>query len=204
MEPAGTPAADGRWEALRRELEALPQSPVRKGHPRNWWFRAKRGLDLLGHARYSMAHFFARTNPYPKPFRHVRFRTEDNVEIAGWLGPRPEGSTAEWGLVVVPGMFSSKDDTVHKRRALRIWRSWRIPVLAIDLRAFGESRGISTAGWKEAYDVHAAAKFLAKETGVKRVAVLAESLGGAAALNALAHDSRSGTNILTGGTLCFS
>jgi pimeloyl-ACP methyl ester carboxylesterase len=79
-----------------------------------------------------------------------------------------------------------------------------VPVLCIDLRAFGESTGIATAGWKEALDVQAAAKFLAAETGVQRVGVLAESLGGAAALNALAADGASGAGLLAGGVLCFS
>ena len=202
--PVQAPAGRDSWEALRLELEQLPQAPVPRTHPRNWGFRVKRGLDFIGHGRFVTARFFAKTNPYPKPFRHVTFATEDGVEIAGWLGPQRMTRPSEWGLVVVPGMFSSKDDTVHKRRTLRIWRTWRIPVLAIDLRAFGESRGIATAGWKEAFDVHAAAKYLAEQTGVKRVAVIAESLGGAGALNALALDSQSGTNLMTGGMLCFS
>jgi len=193
-----------RWEALRAELEALPQHPSSVHHPRNWWFTAKRMADFVGHATLTRARVLARLNPYPKPFRHVRFRTDDGVKIAGWLGPQHRTSPSPWGLVLVPGMFATKDDTVHKRRAIRIHRHWRIPVLAIDLRAFGESTGIATAGWKEAMDVHGAARFLAQETGVTRVAVLSESLGGAAALNALALDSQSGANMLTGGVLCWS
>ncbi|MEA3142751.1 MAG: uncharacterized protein QOG31_75 [Thermoplasmata archaeon] len=197
-----TPDA-ARWEQLRRELESIPQRPVTLAHPRTWMFRAKRMADFVGHIRYGTSQALARINPYPKPFRHVTFRTEDGVQIAGWLGPQHRAPTA-WGLVLVPGMFATKDDTAHKRRAILIHRHWRIPVLAIDLRAFGESTGVGTAGWKEAYDITGAAKFLAEQTGVTRVAVLAESLGGAAALNALAHDAETRTNLLTGGTLCYS
>jgi pimeloyl-ACP methyl ester carboxylesterase len=171
---------------------------------RSIWLRAVRLTDFAAHVKHDVAHFLARINPYPKPWRHVRFRTEDGIQIAGWLGPQHLTSPSPWGLVLVPGMFASKDDTVHKRQAILIHRHWRIPVLAIDLRAFGESTGIATAGWKEAYDVHAAAKFLMAETGVKRVAILCESLGGAAALNAMALDSQSGANILSGGAVCFS
>lgn len=198
------PGAADRWERLRQELEKIPQHPVGPGHPRTWLFRAKRMADFLGHVRYTSAQFFARLNPYPKPFRHVHFRTEDGVQIAGWLGPQHRTSPSTWGLVLVPGMFATKDDSAHKRRAIQIHRHWRIPVLAIDLRAFGESTGIATAGWKEALDITGAARFLAEETGVKRVAVLAESLAGAAALNALARDAETGTDLLSAGVLCYS
>ncbi len=197
-------------KALRRRLERLRQAPSETHHPRHILFRAKRGLDFIGHARPGPAAFFAAVNPYPKPFEHIKFRTEDGVTIAGWYGPphpeRSEPGEADdaFGLVIVPGMFSTKDDTIHKRRAIRIWRNWKIPVLVIDQRAFGESKGIATAGWKESYDVHGAAKELLRRSGAKRIGVLAESLGGAAALNAVAHDSQTKTNLLTGGTLCFS
>lgn len=196
------PPQDPRWAALRDELERLPQSPTPREHPRNWVFRIKRGLDFVGHARHDTARFFARANPYPRPFAHIRIPTESGVVISAWFGPQP--GHHDWGLVLVPGMFSTKDDTAHKRRALRIWREWKIPILIMDLRGFGESTGISTAGWKEAGDVLAVAKELQRRSGVNRVAVLAESLGGAAALNALALDSASHTNLLTGGMLCFS
>lgn len=186
---------------LRRSLEAIPQEPVPESHPRNWWFRLKRGADFLGHSRPDASGFFRRINPYPKPWKHVWLRAEDGVSIAAWHGP--VDGPAPFGLVIVPGMFSTKDDTIHKRRALRIWRAWKIPVVVIDMRAFGESKGIGTGGWKEQFDVLAAAKHLVDD-GVERVGVLAESMGGAATLNALAHDARSGTRYLTGGALCFS
>lgn len=195
---------EGQWEALRRELERLPQQPASRHHPRHWYFRIKRAADFVGHSKPQYARFWRQVNPYPKPFRHITFRTEDGVQIAGWLGPTPEEAAPAFGLVIVPGMFSSKDDTVHKRRAIRIWRHWKIPVLCIDLRAFGESTGIATGGWKEALDVHAAARALHQQTGAARIGVVAESLGGAAALNALAHDSQSGIDLLQGGVLTWS
>ncbi len=198
--------------ALRRDLERLPQNPVARAHPRNWVFRFKRGMDLIGHARPQAARFFRRMNPYPKPFRHKWLRTRDGVHIAAWYGPQEtpatDGSPAAFGLVIVPGMFSTKDDSVHKRRALRAWKAWNVPVIIIDQRAFGESKGIGTGGWKEAYDVEAAAKFLRDHANVKRVSVLAESLGGAAALNATAlhmeDDNVEPAQVLDGGVVCWS
>jgi len=189
---------------LLATIESLPQDPVPRSHLRNWAFRLKRTADFIGHARPHWARFFRRINPYPSPFEHVRIRTQDGVPIAGWYGPPHPGPAPTWGLVVVPGMFSTKDDTVHKRRTIRIWREWKVPVVVIDMRAFGESAGIATAGWKEAYDVHGAARFLKQKAGIERVAVLAESMGGAAALNALALDGESGEDLLTGGVLAFS
>lgn len=186
---------------LRDELEALPQNPAPRNHIRNLAFRVKRGLDFLGHAKPQAARLLRRVNPYPKPWEHLTFRTDDGVQIAAWYGPAEE---SDWGLVLVPGMFSTKDDTAHKRRAIRIWREWKIPVIAIDMRAFGESTGIATGGWKESLDVHGAALELAKRSGVKRVGVIAESMAGAAAINAAAHDAASGTELLHGGILTFS
>ena len=192
-----------RWKRLHNDLQDLPQHPVAKTHPRNWVFRIKRATDFIGHSDPNAAQLLRRMNPYPKPWQHVRLRTEDNVQIAAWYGPSRR-TDPPFGLVLVPGMFATKDDTIHKRRAIRIWRHWDIPVMCIDLRAFGESTGIATAGWKEALDVHAAVKYLADISGVKKVGVMAESMGGAAALNAAAHDSASGTELMGGGVLTWS
>lgn len=190
-----------RWLALREELESLTQAPTSRDHPRNWLFRIKRGLDFVGHSRRDFARFFARTNPYPRPFEHIAVDSEGTT-IAAWYGPGKQASA--WGLVIVPGMFGTKDDTAHKRRALRIWREWKIPILVMDLRGFGESTGISTAGWREGADVLACAQELQRRAGLTRVAVLSESLGGAAALNALALDGASRTNVLAGGVVACS
>ncbi len=197
---------------LREELEMLPAQPISRVHPKNWVFRIKRMLDAVGHARPANAAFFRTINPYPTPFEHHKIETDDGVGIALWYGP-PGGEAgpmpgtearAPFGLVIVPGMFSTKDDSVHKKRAIWMWRHWKIPVVCIDMRAFGESTGIATGGWKEALDVTAAARFLKETAGVDKVGLLAESLGGASALNAMALDEESGTRLLTGGTLCYS
>jgi pimeloyl-ACP methyl ester carboxylesterase len=198
------PAEATRWDALREELEGIPSNPRGPGDLRNWWTMGRRLADFMAHATLPRSRLLARLHPYPRPFRHVRFRTDDGVRIAAWLGPQRRTSPSAWGLIIVPGMFGTKDDKVHRHRAVTIHRHWRIPVMAIDLRAFGESTGIATAGWKEAMDIHAAARYLAQETGVRRVAVMAESMGGAAALNALALDAQAGTDLITGGVVAWS
>ncbi|MEK6985203.1 MAG: alpha/beta fold hydrolase [Candidatus Thermoplasmatota archaeon] len=196
--------ADDSLAALRAQLEALPQRPKRGGDLRVVLPRLRRTLDFIAHVRHPRARLLARLHPYPKPWRHVTVAVDDGVQVAGWLGPQHRDAPSPWGLVIVPGMFSTKDDNLHKRRAIHIHRHWKIPVLAIDLRAFGESTGIATAGWKEAADVAAAARFLVAQTGVKRVAVLAESMGAAAALNAACAEGEAGSTLFAGGVLAFS
>jgi pimeloyl-ACP methyl ester carboxylesterase len=192
-----------RWHALRRDLYKLPQNPVPRAHPRNWIFRMKRASDFIGHSNPKLAMLLRKINPYPQPWKYVRLQTEDNVQVAAWYGPSKR-KDPPFGIVIVPGMFATKDDTIHKRRAIHMWRHWDIPVMCIDLRAFGESTGIATAGWKEAYDVLAAVKYLAETSGVKKVGTIAESMGGAAALNAAAHDAASGSELMLGGVLAWS
>ncbi len=197
---------------LVEELRGLPADPVSRSHPRNWLFRLRRTADIIGHARPANAETLRRLFPYPKPFKHVKFETEDGVHIAAWYGPRRSKtnpfskyeSEPDLGIVIVPGMFATKDDDSHRKRTINLWKHWNVPTVTIDMRAFGESNGIATGGWKEAYDVHAAAKWLVKEAGVSKVGVLAESMGGAATLNALAHDEETETRVMTGGALCFS
>jgi predicted alpha/beta-fold hydrolase len=200
--PAPEPIKD--WGPLWDELDAIPNHPSALSHPRHWIFRVRRGLDFIGHVRFRPSRMIAQMRPYPAPFRHVGIPSDGGVTIAGWLGPQHRTSPSEWGIILVPGLFSTKDDTAHRSRAIHMWKHWRIPLLAMDLRGFGESGGISTGGWKEGQDIFAAARFLREETGVQRVAVVAESLGGAAALNALAQDGREPDPLLTGGVLCWS
>ncbi len=196
---------------LAEELAALPADPVPRTHPRNWLFRLRRTADILGHARPANAEALRRLFPYPKPFKHVKFETEDGVTIAAWHGPRRSETNPfskyehepDFGIVIVPGMFATKDDDAHRRRTQNLWKHWNVPTLTIDMRAFGESTGIATGGWKESYDVHAAAKWLQETSGVSKIGVLAESMGGAAALNALAHDEETETHAI-GGALVWS
>ncbi|HET6398541.1 MAG TPA: alpha/beta hydrolase [Candidatus Thermoplasmatota archaeon] len=202
--PARPGDLDADWSALWEELEAIPHHPSPLSQPRTAIFRLRRGLDFIAHVRFRPSRAIAHLRPYPPPFRHVEVPSEGGVTIAGWLGPQHRTSPSPWGIILVPGLFSTKDDSAHRGRAIKMWQHWRIPLMAIDLRGFGESGGINSAGWKEGHDVLACARFLAAETGVKRVAVVAESLGGAAALNALALDGEETFPLLTAGVLCWS
>lgn len=193
--PEPPPWADVDARAIVESMKRVLQKPRTLLNVRNWWRLFKRWFDLFGHVTGRLNDLLVRLNPYPPPFRKVAFPSADGTMIAGWLGLQ---DVRRPGLVVVPGMFSTKDDTVHKHRAIRIWRRWNYNVLVIDLRGFGQSAsGLNTPGWKESEDVLAAARFLREFNSVTRVGLLAESLAGAATLLALAEDGKSAVPVVT-------
>lgn len=204
--PTMRPEHARRWAQLDVKdfltlLDLVEQRPRELFNPRNWVRIAKRATDYYGHTRGAINDMLVRLNPYPRPFRRVAFPSADGTPLAGWLGlqpyPRP-------GLVIVPGIFSTKDDTVHKARAIRIWRRWNYNVLVIDLRGFGQSGAApNTAGVMESDDVLAAVRYLHGFNTVTRIGVLAESLGGAATILAMARDNQ-GPRPLIACAACYS
>lgn len=171
-----------QWEDLVR----IPQNPRKVLNWRHVVAMVKRTTDFFGHRRGWMGALLNRLNPYPAPFMRVEIPSADGTVIRGWLGLQ---QSRRPGLLMVPGMFSSKDDTIHKGKAIRIWRRWNYNVLIIELRGFGLSQySPNTPGWKEAEDVLAAARFLSSFNSVGDVGVIGESLGATAALLAAAQE----------------
>ncbi len=168
------------------DLQEIPQRPRKVFNLRHLLVLARRLFELYGHRPTRFGRVLAKLTPYPYPFRRVRIRSFDGTHIAGWLGLQPGRRP---GVVLVPGLFSSKDDGAQRRRALKMWRRWNYNVLVIDLRGFGQSQQApNTPGWKEAEDVLAAARFLDAFNPVSRVAVAGESMGATAALLAAAQE----------------
>jgi pimeloyl-ACP methyl ester carboxylesterase len=168
------------------DLGRLPQRPRKVFNWRHVVALGKRLFDLFGNRGTFFGRMLNRVYPYPYPFRRVTIRSFDGTRIQGWLGLQPSRRP---GVLIVPGLFSSKDDTAQRRRAVRLWRRWNYNVLVIDLRGFGQSEfKPNTPGWKEAEDVLAAARFLYAFNPVHRVGVLADSMGATAALLAAAQE----------------
>lgn len=168
------------------DLRGIPQRPRKVFNVRHLFVMARRVFELFSHRPTRFGRVLSKLTPYPYPFRRVRIRSFDGTNIAGWLGLQPGRRP---GVVLVPGLFSSKDDRSQRRRALRFWRKWNYNVLVIDLRGFGQSEPApNTPGWKEAEDVLAAARFLDAFNTVSRVAVAGESMGATAALLAAAQE----------------
>lgn len=184
-------------EALRRELLRTPEHPRSMMHPAVLSFRAGLALDFVVHAKHDWSRAVRKIRPYPKPFETVRLFAKDGVELSAWSTGNHIQS--RFGVVVVPGLFATKDDHQHRGRAIHIQREWNVPVVCLDLRAFGESKGIATAGWKERWDVIAAVDHLEEVAGCEKVLLVGESMGGAAVLNAMAQMGQDGDERLLGG-----
>jgi pimeloyl-ACP methyl ester carboxylesterase len=117
------------------------------------------------------------------PFEEVAFRTDDGVEIKGWWVPAPQ---AKGTVVMVHGLNRSRIEMIKKVPFVH-GRGWN--ALLYDQRHHGQSGGdVSTFGWLERKDVHAAKGFARSRAGGP-VVYWGISLGAAAATLAAAEDA---------------
>jgi pimeloyl-ACP methyl ester carboxylesterase len=116
------------------------------------------------------------------PFKEVRFRSVDGVDLHGWWVPADE---AVGTVVMVHGLNRSRVEMVKKTPFVHD-RGWN--ALLFDLRHHGESGGEATTfGVRERDDVHAAIA-LAREQALAPVVLWGISLGGASVVMAAAED----------------
>lgn len=113
--------------------------------------------------------------------------TRDGASLAAWYGPviDPEGT-----VIVTHGIASTHRDMVGKGNMLR---RLGFSVFIFDFRGHGLSApGVVTLGAREVDDLIAAVDVVTGLPGVdpRRVAVIGDSMGGAAAIMAAARDSR--------------
>jgi fermentation-respiration switch protein FrsA (DUF1100 family) len=120
---------------------------------------------------------------YNLPVEEVRFKTRDNLTLAGWFIPGTNGAT----VILVHGRVGT--------------RHWMLPhanylhknsfsVLLYDSRSFGESEGDAvTQGAKEPWDIEAAVKYLKERNDVdpEHIGVQGNSLGAVSAILATAE-----------------
>lgn len=196
---------------LLGRLAAIPQHP-----------RPVRSLRHLPQAVQSLADFFAgqppwlarvrrQLRPYPAPFRKVTIPSWDGTPLTGWMGVHRGGKPSAGaaavpreGLLLVPGMFASKDVSAHRARAVRIFREWGYHVLTLDLRGMGESARLhNTAGWKESEDVEAALDYFRAHAPLEKVHIYGESMGGVAAILAAARQARRDFRLVDGAILAL-
>lgn len=134
----------------------------------------------------SMRATSARAYPYPKEFEQIVFESLDGTPLVGALGLHPDGPRP--GLVLSHGFMGSKNDHYIIDMALTAYAEWGFNVLAVDLRNFGKSQSLghspTTAGWKEAEDLLAAAKLLASLPGTTTVGLIGFSMGAGSVMNA--------------------
>jgi fermentation-respiration switch protein FrsA (DUF1100 family) len=108
---------------------------------------------------------------------NVAFRSASGATVRGWWCRVADGGRA---VLLLPGVRANRLSMIERARFLR---RAGYSVLLIDLQATGESSGDAiTFGWRERFDVLAAAGFLRTVQHERRIAIIGSSLGGAAAL----------------------
>jgi len=171
--------ADGPLLARWQALGALDATPRPLGWVRNAWSALRLGEDYALSVPPAMVRLTAGLRRYPKPFRREWIVASDGARLRAWVGLQPRKAPA---LVIIPGLFTSKDNHVVRRRAVKVFRQWGYHVLTLDMRGNGQSeRAPSTCGWKEAEDLLDVVRHLRGMAHVDGVAIYAESLAGTAA-----------------------
>lgn len=126
----------------------------------------------------------------PPPFRRITVESLDGTPLAVEVATRDDRERP--GLVVVHGTFGSSGQEIYAKPAIRAFSEWGFNVAIVDLRGWGRSAALSDApmsgGWREADDVIAAARWLVENSRTSSVGAIGYSLGGAAVLNAAAHE----------------
>jgi len=107
----------------------------------------------------------------------LRLKTCDNEEIGGWLA---RGDADKPCVLLLHGNNRSRGEMLP---AMRWLAEARFTVLAISLRAHGDSTGdVNDIGWSARHDVAAAVEFLKREYPKRPVFIVGRSLGAAAAI----------------------
>lgn len=199
-----TLSRDSDWRATVERLLAIPARPRKVTGAANWVNGAQLFVDYLTTVPPRMHRWTSRLRRWPPPFRRVEFAARDGIRLVGQLG-LAAGGAARDGLILLPGLYTSKDNPRIRARCIRILREWGLHVLALDLRGVGESeRTYSTPGWKEAEDVVDAVAFFRRAAPVRRIHLYGESLAASAAILAASQEADQGRRLLEGRILAMS
>lgn len=113
----------------------------------------------------------------PAEFQNLRLRAADGVEVGAWFHP---GAGDAVCAVVVHGNGGSRTSMVP---VIELWRSLDGCVLALSVRAHGDSEGeINDFGYSAALDVEAAVGHVERVLPGRKIIVHGRSLGAAAAI----------------------
>lgn len=204
-------ATSARSLEILRRVQRLPQNPTKLGA---WHLplAVRTITDYVTRAPPWLAKVRGRITTYPAPFRKVHYRSWDGTLLTAWLGvhkaPQPEGPprvVPREAILVVPGMFNTKDNVLQRDRAVRFFQEWGYHVLVLDLRGMGESsRVFNTAGWKESEDVEASIEYFRAHVPIQKLHVYSESMGAVAAILAAARQAERGFRLVDGGLLAIS
>lgn len=128
--------------------------------------------------------------PYPDTFEPEMIESQDGTPICCLLALQP-GKQSRPALILVHGLFATKNTRSIQSLALSAYYDWGFHVLALDLRDHGDSGRFSDApvswGYRESDDIMAAAEYLESIEAVSTVGVCGVSMGATSALLAAAR-----------------
>jgi predicted alpha/beta-fold hydrolase len=143
--------------------------------------------------------------PYPEEFEHVVLESFDGTPLTAAVGIHKDGKPRP-AIVMSHGFMGSKNDHYIIDSALTAFAEWGFNVLAIDLRNFGRSQSLShgptTAGWREAEDLLAAAKYMSERPEVTSVGITGFSMGAGSTILAACRATE--FPYLTGGAIAWN
>lgn len=198
--PVSGAGGDADMAELARRLREVPFEP-------SWPSGALKAavgnsfLLFLNAARATAAVAY----PYPGEFEELVIESFDGTPLTAVAGIHRDG-TRRPALIVSHGFMGSKNDHYVIDTLLTAYSEWGFNVLGIDLRNFGASQKLShaptTAGWKEAEDLLAAAKYLSGRPEVTSVGAAGFSMGAGSVMRA-AFAARQHP-YLTGGAIAWN
>ena len=116
---------------------------------------------------------------YKLPFENVYFKTEDGVQIKGWVIPNPSSDKT---IILMHGWGMNRGDVFKNTYFLH---DLGYNLMYFDFRALGESGGtVSSIGYLEVKDLQAAIQFL-KDTrpfACEKIGLYGLSMGGMVAI----------------------
>jgi alpha-beta hydrolase superfamily lysophospholipase len=115
--------------------------------------------------------------PADLPIRKIGFEGEDGAQLRGWFVPADHARAV---VVLLHGIRGNRVQMLHRARFLH---AAGYAALLYDSRAHGESTGAAiTFGHLESRDARKAVELARSLAGTRRTAIIAFSLGGAAAI----------------------
>ena len=182
----GTPGV----KTMSEVMAFLKEVPFRRKLPT---FAATAVYGLIDSLSFALGNVRATAGlvfPYPDAFEAVVVESRDGTPICGLLALQ-QGAGAKPALIIVHGLFGSKNSHGIQALALRAYYEWGFHVFAMDLRNFGDSSRFSEAptswGHREADDVLAVADYLAATNRVSTVGACGVNMGAASVMLAAAR-----------------
>jgi pimeloyl-ACP methyl ester carboxylesterase len=205
IEPGFRVSGGSGVKTMSEVMNMLEDIPFRRGVPRIFAMLAMTLLDFLPTVLNTNRATAGILYPYPDVFEPVMLESQDGTPLFGLMAMQ-RGSSAGPALILVHGLFSSKNTYGMLSLALKAYYEWHLHVMVLDLRNFGDSGRFSDAptswGYREADDILAAAEYLDSLDAVSTVGLLGVSMGAASSLIAA---GRSGLDRpLSGGVVALN